>query len=69
MSKLKHAQSKTGKVGITEIVIERKRDDKAKEHGLRVDRGADTPKEGRKKAKGFNFTPKRRKGPNSDSGK
>ena len=82
MSKLKRAQSKTGKTGIKSGIIEilekrtgkvefieREKDDKAKVDGLRVDRGSDTPKKGRKAGKGYHLTAKGRKRPDSDSGK
>ena len=69
MSKLTRAQSKTGKVGDKFKVIEREKDDKPEIDGLRVDRGADTPKKRRKKFKARDYSPKRGKGPNCDSGK
>ncbi len=72
MSKLRKAQSKTGKTGIVEkvieTVIERKIDDKAEEYRLRVDWGEAPPKKRRKNTKRSNHLTKKRKRPDRDSG-
>ncbi len=68
MSKLLKAQSKTGRnERIAEL--ERKDNDTAKEHGLRVDRKPDIIKKRRKKVTGKDSVTKGRAGPDSDSSK
>ena len=67
MSKLKKAQSKTGKTGI--VIVKEIEDDKAEEQPVRVIGGPGLVTGGRIKVKGHDSPSKRRKGPDSDSGK
>ena len=67
MSKLLKAQSKTGRN--ERIALERKDNDTAEEHGLRVGGKPDIIKKRRKKVAGKDIVTKGRAGSDSDSSK